>query len=186
MKSNPKPNGHSALGLIAAALITTAVAGGVWAASDSTGAYWGHGNMMGGNAGMMQQGGMMGGGMPMMGGRGGHMGGMGAMAGGVTIEDTEALLAETRNELGITADQESAWTRYANARLAQAGMMTAHRELMHSGAARDLDAQDRNSMMESGRNQMQALATATDELYAVLTPEQARKANGVLQGPMHR
>ena len=186
MKSNRKSNGKGALGLVAAAVLTAAVAGGVWAANDSTGPGWGHGGMMGGRHGTMRRGVMMGGGMAMMGRRGGHMGGMGAMAGGFTIEDTEARLAETRTELGITTEQDAAWANYVGARLAQVGMMTAHRGMMQSGDARDLSDQDRASLMESGRNQMQALTQATDELYSVLTPEQVQAADRILRGPMGR
>ena len=174
MKSNRKSKGNGTLGLAAAAVLTAAVAGGVWAANDSTGPGW------------AQHGGMMGGRMPMMGGRGGRMGGMGTMAGAPTFEDAEARLAETRTELGITADQDAAWANYASARLAQVGMMTAHRGMMQSGAARDLNDQDRASLMASGRNQMRALTQATDELYSVLTPEQVQTANRILRGPMGR
>lgn len=134
--------------------------------------------------------GMHGGGYGMHGGgygmRGGMMGGPGGMRGfmggprstaGDPVAYTDEQLTHLKQTLGITADQETVWTQFADATRAKAKLMATHRQTMHGGAPESVDTETHLKMMEEGAQHMQQLATATRELYAALTKEQQATAD---------
>lgn len=152
--------------------------------------------------GMMGPGGMMGGedrdsqkmgdtsGCPMMGdmmgaGRRGKLKGMGhhmMMHSGPMIE---ARLAYIKADLGITEAQMPAWDGYADAVRAQRSTMGTMREdIMKAkeggSALQRMDA--RIKAMQTKLDGLKALKAPTEALYAVLSEEQKKKADGLLGG----
>ena len=123
----------------------------------------GHHSMMGGPTGMHGP----------FGGRG-RVGGDFPMAAGT--QDLEQLKAS----LGITADQEAAWTTYADAVAGKAELRNTHREARLGGSP--ITADQRLEFRQQGAAQMQKLVDATRDLYAVLTPAQKAGAGNLL-GP---
>jgi len=137
--------------------------------------------VIGASSGVLAQGGVG----PGWGGHQGMMGGgmhrMSAGAGPMMVGDPVALTTERlgalKEKLKITAEQEGAWQTYADAVQAQAGLMAAHRQVMHSGT---LSADQHQTFHQQGLEQMQKLSDATGALLAVLTPEQQVRADGLL------
>jgi hypothetical protein len=134
--------------------------------------------------------GMMGYGGP----RGGHGSGMmgyggprdgygpGAMGAGPT-EGGEARLAFLKNELKITAYQESAWDGYATQVKAQAATMAAFHAQGPSTAKSAAERIEQHAnRMKLRAEQLQATSTAVKELFAVLTPEQKAVADRYFGG----
>lgn len=139
--------------------------------------------------------GMHGGGYGMHGGygtRGGMMGQMGMMGGPGMRDDmirgpgpnsadptayTDQQLTNLKQSLGITAKQETVWTKFADATRAKAKLMASHHQTMQSGARGYVDTETHLTMMQEGAQHMQQLATATRELYAALTKEQKATAD---------
>jgi len=162
-----------------------AVAGTVLAAGTAVfahggpGSGWGGGPGWGGHHRMMP--GMMGGPGWMHGGGGpgwmhGNGGGPGAMMGGNPMNYSGEQLANIKGALGITADQEAVWNGYQEAARNAAQLMSSHYQRMHGGRA-GVDTQEHLNMMQEGVQQMQELATATQDLYAALTPQQKTTAD---------
>ena len=118
--------------------------------------------------------GMMGGGRMHAG-----FGGPGWMASADPVASAQKQLAELETTLAITPEQESAWTAYADAVTNKAALMASHREVMHAGA---LAPDQRLAFHQQGLEQMRKVITASDDLYAVLSPEQQAKATGLV-GP---
>jgi hypothetical protein len=127
------------------------------------------------------QSGMMGGqdgpSMPMM-----H--GMGAMMG--MAQHVEGRIAFLRTELKITDDQSAQWNAFADALRANARRMTEMHGMMGQGASPSaperLDHMEKMmaGMLEAARSTKAALTP----LYAVLSDEQKKTADTLLQGPM--
>jgi len=120
----------------------------------------------------------------MMGGPGGMhagLGGPGWMMGGDPVAVTDQQLSQLKTNLGITPEQEDAWNGYAEAVKGQAGLMAAHHAAMAGSTA--VTPEQRQSLHQQGWTQMQAVVDATQNLYAVLTPEQQAKAGGLRLGP---
>ena len=140
-------------------------------------------------SGMMGGGGrMMGGGGGMMGSGGGMMSGRGQMMGGGMMgfdpEATSAWLDQANTEIGVTAAQEEAWSRYADAvETDRAAMLQMHDQMPSMMAAGD-NAPDRLQahlgMMSARLASLQQIEEATQALYAALTPEQRTRADQVL------
>ncbi len=161
---------------------------------------WGGGYM---GAGMMHQGGGYGPGMMGYGGpRGGYGPGMmgyggprggygpgaaagapcegfgpGAAAGGPAAR-MDQRLSFLRNELKITADQESAWNAYAAQAKAQVDTMVAFHAQPPSAAQSPTERIDQHAeRMNLRAKQLTAMSAAVKDLYAVLTPEQKAVAD---------
>ena len=113
------------------------------------------------------------------GGHHGMMGGPGMTTSGNPVAYTDQRLTQLKTILGITPEQESAWSTYAEAVNGQAGLMASHRQARFSGTA---SPEQRLSLHQEGLAQMQKVTEAGSGLYAVLTPEQQAKA-GNLVGP---
>ena len=122
-------------------------------------------------------------GMPM---QGGMMSG-GMMGGDMKMSDhIDERISGIRGELAITGAQSRAWEAYARAlRASAANMDRMHDEMMagRSGAAQltaieRLDRHDR--MLAGARGNIRTSRPALARLYAVLSPEQKRKADTLL------
>jgi hypothetical protein len=151
----------------------------------------GHGGM---GPGMMK--GMHGKGMDhemgpgMMKGMGGHgpamMKGMGPMMHARGAFADPAQIETLRGELGITAAQEAAWSKYAKAVQDAAAAMKTARESVDPSAVSGMTPSDRfafvTRMREQGQKQSEAVRTAANELLAVLDDTQKTKANDILPG----
>jgi hypothetical protein len=191
--------------LVIGAVTLTAVLAGGWAVAQSVGPPSGFGppfmhgrgsdEKSGHGPGMMN--GMhhgMGPGMKgtTMEGMGGHGPGMmkgmgpGMMRGrpGGAFADP-AQLDTLKGELGITAAQEGAWSKYAKTVQAAAAMMTA-RESIDPSAVAGMSPADRfafaTKMREQGQRQLDAVRTAANELLAALDDAQKAKAGNLLPG----
>jgi hypothetical protein len=188
-----------AIGTIAAAVV---LAGG-FAFAQSTGhGHGGSGSMRG--EGRMGHGmhGQMGGGMRgQMGGMRGQMGqGMhdnmhdnmrgrmgGMMHGGQGARFADpAEIADLKEELGITAAQEAAWTTYTNVLQDTASTVTTTREGVDRDAVARMTPQERFAFVTRMREQAQArhetLAAAAKELLATLDEDQKEIAEDALPG----
>lgn len=174
------------IGGIAAA---TLLAGG-WALAQATGPGGFGPPFMGG----MGHGGMGPGMMPRMHAMGSGMGpGMGAgmgpgMMGGApaAIFADPAQLDTLKKEIGITAAQEPAWTKYTKAVQDAATTMKAAREGVNPGTLSKLSRQDRfasvTKMREQGLKQFETVKTAANELLTALDDAQKAKAQTSLPG----
>jgi len=104
-----------------------------------------------------------------------------------------AQIETLKKELGITATQESAWTKYTSAIQDSASTMKAARESVDTDVMSKLSPQDRFAFMSNMREQRQKLfetvTTAANELLATLDDAQKAKAQqtlpGLAFGPMH-
>lgn len=167
------------IGGIAAASI---LAGG-WALAQSAGP--GSGGF--GPGGMMGMRGQMGPGMHGQMGPG-MLGQMGpGMHGGPGFTQLDpARLATLKTELGITAAQEPAWTKYTEAVQDAATAMKTAREGINPDAVSKLSPQDRFAAMtkihEQGQKQFETVKTAANELLATLNDTQKTKAQTSLPG----
>ncbi len=168
------------IGSIAAA---TVLVGG-WALAQATGPGgfgppfmrgMGHGGM---GPGMMMQ--HMGSGM--------HSGmGPGMMSGAPGAIFANQVQIETlKKELGITATQEPAWTKYAKTIQDAGTTMKAAREGVDPDAVSKLSPQDRFVFMtkirEQGQKQFETVKAAANELLATLDDTQKAKAQQTLPG----
>ena len=183
--------------LVIGGIAAAAVLAGGWALAQSGGDGPGgfgppfmHGQGPGGmGPGMMQHMGQgMGPGMGkgMMGHMGGGMGpGMMHGAAGPTQFDP-ARLEALKAELGITAAQEPAWTKYAKAVQDAAAAMKTTREGIDPDAVSKMTPQDRfafvTKMREQGQKQFATVKTAAEELLATLDDTQKAKARQTLPG----
>lgn len=140
----------------------------------------GAGPMGGGYGPGMMGGGPRGGyGPGMMGGgpRGGFGPGM-AGAQGNPAANAAARLAFLQTELGITADQESAWQAYAKQVKQQAESMQALRAQAPAAAQSAPERINQRAAFAKQRAaHMEAMSAAVKDLYAVLTPEQKAVAD---------
>ena len=138
-------------------------------------------------------------GMMMHGGPGPHSMGPGAGGGhrgmgSGTWQNPAAMveghLAALKVELKITPEQESAWQAFATKSRQQAATMLARRtEMVKQHHAAPLAAPDRlaqrAAFMKEAAANMETMAGAVKDLYAVLSPEQKALADMHLaQGPM--
>ena len=112
-------------------------------------------------------------GMGAMGGMFGHFGPGGRMAGADPAAAVVARMGEFKTELKITATQEPGWQVLTGTTTQQAQAMSAMRGKMHetSGSAPERMAL-RSEFMKQRIGNMDAMAGALKDLYAVLTPEQ--------------
>ena len=121
--------------------------------------------------------GMMGGGMApgMMGGSHGPFG---------AAVDPSSHLDTLKTDLGITAAQEPAWTKYTKAVEDAAATMKTAQEGVNPDAVGS--PQDRfafmTNMREQGQKQFETLQTAANELLAALDDAQKAKAQTSLPG----
>jgi Spy/CpxP family protein refolding chaperone len=118
---------------------------------------------------------------PGMGWGPGHMGsygpqgmmgyGYGNAAPGAAFEDR---LAEMKTELKVTSKQESAWKAYADQVKAQAESMRAWHAAMWGAAPATAPERlaQRDAMLKQRLAQHEAMTSAFNDLYKVLTPEQ--------------
>ncbi|HZN24159.1 MAG TPA: Spy/CpxP family protein refolding chaperone [Burkholderiales bacterium] len=98
------------------------------------------------------------------------------------VANSELRLAYLKNELKLTAGQDAAWSAYESAVKAQAASMLAHRNAMFTAD----QTTDRAALHAAHLNQraaeLEALSTALNNLYAVLTPEQKTIAEANMGG----
>ena len=130
--------------------------------------------------GMMGYGGGYGPGMMGNGGgpRGGYGPGMGWGQGGPAA-NADARLSFLKNELAITAEQDSAWKAYTTqvkkqAESMQALFTQAQSQTAQSGPER---LNQRAEFAKQRAANIEAMSTAVKDLYAVLTPEQKAVAD---------
>ena len=182
--------------LISGVAATTLLAGG-WALAQSTG--HGHGGMgpgeRQGQHGQMGMHGQMGRGMHAQMGQGMHgqmgQGTRGQMGPGMpggpgqTFVDP-ARIDSLKSELGITAAQEPAWTKYTKAIQDAATSMKTTRETVDPETVSKLSPADRlafvTKMREQQQTQFGAVKSAADELLAALEENQKAKAREILPG----
>jgi hypothetical protein len=97
-----------------------------------------------------------------------------------------AELDSVKKEIGVTAAQEQAWTKYAGAVKEAADSARKRREGMDAGAARGLSAEDfrkfRDLLIEQRRKEQDSVRTAVDELIKSLDEKQVAIAREVLPG----
>jgi hypothetical protein len=175
--------------LVIGAVAVAAVLTGGWALAQSVGPPSGfgppfmHGQGHGGMGPAMMKG-MHGKGMHGMGP--GMMKGMGPMMHGRGAFADPAQIETLKGELGITAAQETAWSKYAKAVQDAAAAMKTTRETVDPGAVSRMAPADRfafvTKMREQGQKQFEAVRTAANELLAVLDDTQKTKANDILPG----
>lgn len=169
-----------------AATVSFAIGGAVLAQPGGFGPGYGMGyGQMGpggmGSGGMGWGGGHMGyGGMGYgMGRGGGHMGGYGGGHGmgsqGMFNGNADEGLAALKSELGITANQDAAWQAFARNAKQQNDNRQAWfakmQQARSAGSAPERLAQQ-TEFMKQRQAEMQANASALQDLYATLTPEQ--------------
>ncbi len=121
--------------------------------------------------------------MPMM---RGMMGG-GDMMGGMPFEHVEGRIAYIKAELGITEAQMPEWTAYAATMRADAKTMgEGMAKMMQAGmpTAAPARAEAMMQMMAARLDAMKAGAPTGKALYAVLSEQQKRTADGLMAGPM--
>jgi hypothetical protein len=120
--------------------------------------------------------------LPMM--QGGSPGGMGRMMG--MAQHVEGRIAFLRTELKITDNQSSQWNAFAEALRSNARRMTEMHGMMGQGAS--LSAPERldrmEKMMAGMLEAVRSTKAALTPLYAVLSDEQKKTADTLLQGPM--
>jgi hypothetical protein len=149
----------------------------------------------GGGMGMMQQ---RGGGMGMMQQRGSGMGpgmmhqmGRGSdhrtMQGGPGLAFTDPTQVDTlKRELGITATQEPAWSKYAKTLTDAATTIKTTRESVDPAEVAKLSPAERYAFVskrrEAAQKQFDAVKAAADELFATLDDTQKATAEDILPG----
>ncbi len=155
----------------------------------------GGGGMSGGDMGggmkgeeMMKGCDMMGGGM--MGGNPEHMSHMMSMM-HERLSHAGDRVAAVKTELKITEAQMPAWNKFADALLASAksmdeSMQAMHSKMMQSGTTVSLPEKlDHHAKMAAAHvENLQAIKSALDPLYASFTDEQKKIADGLKIGPM--
>jgi hypothetical protein len=175
--------------LIGGIAVASLLAGG-WALAQATGpGGFGPPFMLGMGHGVMGPG-MM----PRMHAMGSGMGpGMGAGMGPGMMSGTRAAIfadpaqIETlKKEIGITATQEPAWTKYTKALQDAASAMKAAREGINPDTLGKLSPQERfasvSKMREQGQKQFETVKTAANELLATLDDTQRAKVQTSLPG----
>jgi hypothetical protein len=171
--------------LIGGIAAVTLLAGG-WALAQATGpGGFGPPFMRG-----MGHGGMGPGMMPRMHAMGSGMGagmGPGMMSGApAAIFSDRAQIETLKKEIGITAAQESAWTKYTKALQDAATAMKTAREGVNPDTIGKLSPQERfasmTNMREQGLKQFETVKTAANELLAALDDAQKAKAQTNLPG----
>jgi hypothetical protein len=104
---------------------------------------------------------------------------------GLTFIDP-ARIDTLKTELGITAAQELAWTKYAKTIQDAATAMKTAREGINPDAVSKLSPQDRFALVtkirEQGQKQFESVKTAANELLATLNDAQKSKAQETLPG----
>jgi hypothetical protein len=104
---------------------------------------------------------------------------------GLTFLDP-ARIDTLKTELGITAAQEPAWTKYAKTIQDAATAMKTAREGINPDAVSKLSPQDRFALVtkirEQGQKQFESVKTAANELLATLNDAQKSKAQETLPG----
>jgi hypothetical protein len=175
----------------AAAALSLALAGAVYAHPEGGNWGWGMGHGPGWGMGAGPGWGMgpgMGHGWGMGPGAG-HMGyGMRGWMGGADMEAVAAgRAAELKVLLKITPAQETAWKAYETALTQQAttmqGLRTKMYEQMHNSAAGGAEwIAQRDAMIKQHDASWAAQAAAVKDLYAVLTPEQRAIADRTAMG----
>lgn len=111
---------------------------------------------------------------------------MGAQS-GMMASNAEARIASLKTELKITDAQIPAWNKFAEALRATAGSMNGmYEQMTQSGPAATLPArlERRETMLSTHLNRVRALKEALDPLYASLSDEQKKIADGMMIGPM--
>jgi hypothetical protein len=166
--------------LLVGAIATAAVLAGGWALAQTAG--HGPGGMGPGMHAQMGPGmhGQMGPGMQA------HMG-PGAMHAGPGHAFADlARLDALKAELGITAAQEPAWTKYAKTIQDAATTMKTTHESINPDAVSKLTPQERlafvSKIREQGQKQFETVKSAADELLATLNDAQKAKAETSLPG----
>lgn len=170
-------------GFVIGGLAATAVLIGGWAFAQST--HYGMGGMSGMGPGMR---GLMG--ITMR----DHMGpgmrgrmGSGSMRGGPRLMRFDpGHIDQLKTELGITAAQEPAWTKYAGAIQETAASMQTTRASVNPGAVRKMSQQDRiafmTKLMDQHQKRFESVHRAATELLATLDDAQKAKAHDILPG----
>ena len=107
--------------------------------------------------------------------------------GGSSLTQFDPARIETlKTELGITAAQESAWTKYAKAVQDAAATMQTTREGVDPDAVSKMTPQDRfafvTKIREQRQQQFETVQTAANELLATLDDAQKAKARDTLPG----
>jgi hypothetical protein len=104
---------------------------------------------------------------------------------GLALTDPTQLDALKR-ELGITAAQEPAWSKYTKALQDASAARTAARESVDPNAVAKMTPQDRYAFVSKMREQAQkhfdSVKTAADQLLATLDETQKAKATDILPG----
>ena len=167
--------------LIGGITATTLLAGG-WALAQATGPGGFGPPFMGG----MGHGGMGPGMMARMHAMGSGMG-PGMMGGAPAAIFADPAKIETlKKEIGITAGQETAWTKYTKALQDAASTMKTAREGINPDTVGKLSPQDRfasvTKLREQGQKQFETVKTAANELLAALDDAQKTKAQTSLPG----
>ena len=157
-----KQSGRKVLGIAAAAVLLGSVAAGVSARGYGYGPFFGPG---------------YGGHHAMMGGYG-TMHGAGPLAGPDALAFTGERLARIKDALGITPQQEGAWNAYARAVQDNAEGMTHHWQGRFDATGPQAGVTSHREHLE----RMDAVVDAGRDLHAALTPEQQKRARGLL-GP---
>ena len=173
--------------LVIGGIATAALLSGGWALAQPAGfgpGGMGHGGFGAGR--MMGMHGSMGPGMQGPMGRGMH-GPMGPGAHGPGFAAIDpARLDVLKTELGITATQEPAWTKYTKAVQDAATAMKTARESVNPETVGKLGPQERfafvTKMREQGQKQFETVKTAANELLATLNDTQKAKAQQTLPG----
>ena len=97
-----------------------------------------------------------------------------------------ARLDALKTELGITAAQEPAWTKYTKAIQDAATAMKTAREKVNPETVGKLGPQERfafaTKMREQGQKQFETVKTAANELLTTLNDAQKAKAQQTLPG----
>jgi hypothetical protein len=111
---------------------------------------------------------------------------MGAQS-GMMSSNVEGRIASLRTELKITDAQTPQWDRFADAvRATSKSMNGMFEQMMQTGAAATLPARlDRQeTMLTAHLNSLNTLKEALGPLYASLSGEQKKVADGLMIGPM--
>jgi len=108
---------------------------------------------------------------------GNPQGGSGPMAQwGANLEER---LSALKSEIGITADQEAAWSKFADAVKAQVALAQGMHDLMWSQRGAGPGAAQ-NGLHQQMWQQRQQLSNAANELLGLLNPEQQQKARTLI------
>jgi hypothetical protein len=109
------------------------------------------------------------------------------MMGAMMSRDVDSRIAAVKTELKITEAQEPRWNRFADAlRTTGKSMNGMFEQMMQPGTTVTLPARlDRQEkMLTAHLNALTALKEAVDPLYATLSDDQKKVADGLMIGPM--